>query len=118
MLIVTHRNPILTMVDRVFVLENGQIVADQTPEQLGVKKGIAAMSDVEFKKLAKEMAGKQKNSSSILLLTIITLLAVIMAWLQLQKLTMSREELEKLFRGQKPACSVLRTWGFKEKILQ
>ena len=30
---------ILTMVDRVFVLENGQIVADQTPEQLGVKKG-------------------------------------------------------------------------------
>jgi len=39
MLIVTHRNPILTMVDRVFVLENGQIVADQTPEQLGLKKG-------------------------------------------------------------------------------
>jgi len=39
MLIVTHRNPILTMVDRVFVLENGKIVADQTPEQLGVKKG-------------------------------------------------------------------------------
>ena len=38
MLIVTHRNPILTMVDRVFVLENGQIVADQTPEQLGIKK--------------------------------------------------------------------------------
>ena len=33
MLIVTHRNPILTMVDRVFVLENGQIVADQTPDQ-------------------------------------------------------------------------------------
>jgi ATP-binding cassette subfamily C protein LapB len=39
MLIVTHRNPILTMVDRVFVLENGQIVADQTPEKLGLKKG-------------------------------------------------------------------------------
>ena len=38
MLIVTHRNPILSMVDRVFVLENGQIVADQTPEQLGIKK--------------------------------------------------------------------------------
>lgn len=38
MLIVTHRNPILTMVDRVFVIENGQIVADQTPEQLGIKK--------------------------------------------------------------------------------
>ncbi len=39
MLIVTHRNPILTMVNRVFVLENGQIVADQTPEQIGIKKG-------------------------------------------------------------------------------
>jgi ATP-binding cassette subfamily C protein LapB len=38
MLIVTHRNPILTMVDRVFVLENGNIVADQTPSQLGIKK--------------------------------------------------------------------------------
>ncbi len=38
------------------------------------------MSDVEFKKLAKEMAGRQKSSSSILLLTIITLVAVIMIW--------------------------------------
>ncbi|MDC3290683.1 type I secretion system permease/ATPase, partial [bacterium] len=38
MLIVTHRNPILTMVDRVFVLENGKIIADQTPQQLGLKK--------------------------------------------------------------------------------
>lgn len=38
MLIVTHRNPILTMVDRVFVIENGQIVADQGPESLGIKK--------------------------------------------------------------------------------
>lgn len=38
MLIVTHRNPILKIVDRVFVFENGNIVADQTPEQLGVKK--------------------------------------------------------------------------------
>jgi ABC-type multidrug transport system ATPase subunit len=26
------------MVDRVFVIENGKIVADQTPEQLGLKK--------------------------------------------------------------------------------
>jgi len=38
MFIVTHRNPILTMVDRVFVLENGSIAADQTPQQLGLKK--------------------------------------------------------------------------------
>ena len=39
MLIVTHRNPILSMVDRVFVMENGKVIADQTPEQLGIKKG-------------------------------------------------------------------------------
>ena len=38
MLIVTHRNPILSMVDRVLVIENGKVVADQTPEQLGIKK--------------------------------------------------------------------------------
>ena len=38
MLIVTHRNPILAMVDRVFVMENGNIITDQTPEQLGIKK--------------------------------------------------------------------------------
>ena len=38
MLIVTHRNPILSIVDRVFVTENGKIIADQTPEQLGIKK--------------------------------------------------------------------------------
>ena len=39
MIIVTHRNPILNIVDRVFVIEGGKLVADQTPEQLGVKKG-------------------------------------------------------------------------------
>jgi ATP-binding cassette subfamily C protein LapB len=38
MLIVTHRNPILAMVDRIFVVENGQIITDNTPEQLGIKK--------------------------------------------------------------------------------
>ena len=38
------------------------------------------MTDIEFKKLAKEMAGRQRSSSSILLLTIITLIAVIMLW--------------------------------------
>ena len=36
MVIVTHRNPIFTMVDRVIALDNGQVVADQT-EQLGIK---------------------------------------------------------------------------------
>ena len=38
MVIVTHRNTILAMVDRVFIMENGQIISDQTPEQLGIKK--------------------------------------------------------------------------------
>ncbi len=38
MLIVTHRNPILAMVDRILVMENGNIISDQTPEQLGIKK--------------------------------------------------------------------------------
>ena len=38
------------------------------------------MSDVEFKRLAKELAGKQRNSSSILLLVIITLISVVFVW--------------------------------------
>ena len=38
------------------------------------------MNDVEFKKLSKELAGKQGNSSSILLLTIVTLVAVVFVW--------------------------------------
>jgi adhesin transport system membrane fusion protein len=38
------------------------------------------MSDVEFKKLAKELAGKQRNSSSVLLLVIITLVFVVSTW--------------------------------------
>ena len=38
MLIVTHRNPILAMVDRVLVMENGNIITDQTPTQLGINK--------------------------------------------------------------------------------
>lgn len=39
-LVVTHRNQILPIVDRVFVMENGKVIADQTPEQLGFKKAI------------------------------------------------------------------------------
>ena len=38
MLIVTHRNPIFSMVDRVFIMEHGKIISDKTPEQLGIKK--------------------------------------------------------------------------------
>ena len=50
------------------------------------------MSDVEFKKLANEMRGRQRQSSSILLLTIITLLAVLFTWA-------SVTELDKVTRG-------------------
>ena len=38
------------------------------------------MSDVDFKVLAKELAGKQRNTNSVLLLTVVTLLAVILTW--------------------------------------
>ena len=38
------------------------------------------MSDKEFKKLARELAGKQRHSSSVLLLTIIALLSVAFVW--------------------------------------
>jgi len=38
------------------------------------------MSDIEFKKLAREMAGKQRSGSSVLLLTVITLITIIVMW--------------------------------------
>ena len=38
------------------------------------------MSDAEFKKLAKELAGKQRSSSSILLLIVVTLVLVAFVW--------------------------------------
>lgn len=38
------------------------------------------MSDKEFKKLARELAGKQRHSSSILLLLVITLISVVFVW--------------------------------------
>jgi adhesin transport system membrane fusion protein len=44
------------------------------------------MSEVEFKKLAKELAGKQRNSSSVLLLIIITLVTVIFVWAAITEL--------------------------------
>lgn len=44
------------------------------------------MSDIEFKALAKEMAGKHRNSSSILLLSIITLVALIILWASITEL--------------------------------
>lgn len=50
------------------------------------------MSDTEFKALAKEMAGKQRNSSSILLLAVITLVVLILLWA-------SVTELDNVVRG-------------------
>ena len=50
------------------------------------------MSDVNFKKLSKELAGKQRNSSSVLLLTIVTLVAVAFVW-------SATTELDKVVRG-------------------
>lgn len=50
------------------------------------------MSDAEFKRLTKELAGKQRNSSSILLLVIITLIAVVFFWSAVT-------ELDKVVRG-------------------
>lgn len=44
------------------------------------------MADVEFKALAKELAGKQRQTSSILLLSIITLIAVILTWATITEL--------------------------------
>ena len=50
------------------------------------------MSDAEFKKLAKELAGRQKNSSSILLLIIVTLVLVVFVWA-------SATEIDNVVRG-------------------
>ena len=60
-------------------MESGQIITDQTPEQLGIKK-LLNHGEKEFKKLARELAGKQRHSSSILLLSVISLLSVALVW--------------------------------------
>jgi adhesin transport system membrane fusion protein len=38
------------------------------------------MSDIDFKKLAREMAGRQRSGSSVLLLSVMTLIAIILIW--------------------------------------
>jgi adhesin transport system membrane fusion protein len=50
------------------------------------------MSDVEFRRLAKELAGKQRSSSSVLLLLVVTLIVVIFVWT-------SVTELDNVVRG-------------------
>ena len=65
MLIVTHRNPIFSMVDRVFIMEHGKIISDKTPEQLGIKR-LKLMSDVQFK-IGKRAFRKAQSTSSVLL---------------------------------------------------
>ena len=44
------------------------------------------MSDIEFKVLAREMSGKQRNSSSVLLLSVVTLVVVIVLWASITEL--------------------------------
>ena len=44
------------------------------------------MSDIEFKSLAQEMAGKQRNSSSVLLLSIVTLIILTLLWASITEL--------------------------------
>ena len=44
------------------------------------------MSDIEFKKLAREMAGKQRSGSSILLLSIITFICTFVMWAAITEL--------------------------------
>lgn len=44
------------------------------------------MSDIEFRELAREMAGKQRNSSSILLLAVVTLIVLIVLWASITEL--------------------------------
>jgi ATP-binding cassette, subfamily C, bacterial LapB len=38
LIMVTHRNSLLSFADRVLVFDNGKIISDSTPEQLGVKR--------------------------------------------------------------------------------
>ena len=44
------------------------------------------MSEIEFKKLAREMQQKQNNGSSVLLLSVITLIAIIVMWATITEL--------------------------------
>ena len=53
------------------------------------------MSNADFKKLAKELAGKQRSSSSTLLLIVVTLIAVILTWATVT-------ELDNVVRGSAP----------------
>ena len=50
------------------------------------------MSEKEFKKLARELAGKQQHSSSLLLLVIIALLSVVFVWA-------AATEIDRVVRG-------------------
>ena len=38
LVIITHRNALLAICDRIIVMENGKIISDNTPDELGVKK--------------------------------------------------------------------------------
>ena len=73
MLIVTHRKLNLLWLTR--ALENGQIVADQTPEQLGIKRRVIDV-ELNLKNFQRKWPEKKKYLS-ILLLSIVTLVAIL-----------------------------------------
>ena len=64
------------------------------------------MSELEFKKLAKEMAGRQRNSSSILLLAVVTFLAVALFWASITELdSVIRGSGKTVSEAQNQSCS-------------
>ncbi len=68
------------------------------------------MSDKEFKKLARELAGQQRYSSSILLLVIIALVSVVFVWAAVTEIdSVVRGIWQNCFRSSKSISSIFRT---------
>ena len=74
------------------------------------------MSDKEFKKLARELAGKQRHSSSILLLVVITLISVVFVWAAVSEIGVS-EDRQNSLRSAKSIGTVLRAWSNKKEYV-
>ena len=68
------------------------------------------MSDKEFRKLARELAGKQRHSSSILLLVIITLISVVFVWAAVSEIDSVVRGSGKTVSSSKSVSAILRTW--------
>ena len=58
----------------------GRLSQIKRHSNLALRRDNLGMSEIEFKKLAREMAGKQQSASSVLLLTIFTLVVIIVLW--------------------------------------